>query len=88
MFDPIEPRRQTVFRVDQFSSDPVHLKDYDKGGKQKFSVHLRIETPGQMISSEQHDWDLETALRKTFNNAKNSVKKKFKGDTSTDKFYN
>ena len=65
----------------------IHLKDYDKGGKQKFSIHLRIETPGQMISSEQHDWDLETALRKTFNNAKNSVKKKFRGDSSWDKPY-
>ena len=65
----------------------IHLKDYDKGGKQKFSIHLRMETPGQMISSEQHDWDLETALRKTFNNAKNSVKKKFRGDSSWDKPY-
>jgi len=65
----------------------IHLKDYDKGGKQKFSIHLRIETPGQMISSEQHDWDLETALRKVFNNAKNSVKKKFRGDSSWDKPY-
>ncbi|MBT6774689.1 CBS domain-containing protein [Candidatus Woesearchaeota archaeon] len=65
----------------------IHLKDYDKGGKQKFSIHLRIETPGQMISSEQHDWELETALRKVFNNAKNSVKKKFRGDSSWDKPY-
>ena len=57
----------------------IHLKSYDKqGGEQKFSVNLRIDFPSRVITSSQEDWDLETALRKTFNNAKNTVDKKFK----------
>lgn len=57
----------------------MHLKAYEKeGGRQKFSVNLRIEFPGQMIASSQEDWTLETAVRKTFNNAKNKVESKFK----------
>jgi len=66
----------------------LHVKCHEKDGdRQKYSVHLRIEFPGQMISSSQEDWDIETALRKTFNNAKNSVKKKFRGDSSWGKYY-
>jgi predicted transcriptional regulator len=66
----------------------LHIKEYDKDGtKHKFAVNLRLEFPGQMITSSQEDWDFETALRKTFDNAKNSVRKKFKGDTSWDKPY-
>lgn len=57
----------------------VHVKAYDKPGtRQKYAVNLRIEYPGQVMSSSQDDWDLETALRKTFNNAKNTVGKKYK----------
>jgi len=57
----------------------IHIKSYDKqGGEQKFSVNLRIDFPSRVITSSQEDWDLETALRKTFNNAKNEVDKKFK----------
>lgn len=66
----------------------LHIKEYDKDGtKRKFAVNLRLEFPGQIITSSQEDWDFETALRKTFDNAKNSVRKKFKGDTSWDKPY-
>ena len=57
----------------------VHLKAYDKQGtRQKYSVNLRVEHPGQLLSSSEDDWDLETALRKTFNNAKNTIDKKYK----------
>lgn len=66
----------------------IHLKEYGKGGKQqKYSVHMRLEYPGKIITSEQEDWDLETALRKAFNNAKNEVKSRFRGDSSRRKSY-
>ncbi len=66
----------------------IHIKEYEKDGhKQKYSVHLKIDYPGQVISTNQEDWDVETALRKTFNNAKNNVKSKFRGDSSWDKSY-
>ncbi|HLC88819.1 MAG TPA: CBS domain-containing protein [Candidatus Nanoarchaeia archaeon] len=57
----------------------VHVKAYDKQGtRQKYSVNLRVEHPGQLLNSSEDDWDLETALRKTFNNAKNTIDKKYK----------
>jgi CBS domain-containing protein len=66
----------------------LHVKEYSREGKRhKYSVTMKLEFPGQVITSTQEDWDVETALRKTFNNAKNAVKKKFKGDQSRKKGY-
>ncbi len=66
----------------------MHIKDNSKEGRRnKYSVHLRIEFPGQIITCAQDDWDFERALRKTFNNAKNSLKQKFRGDSSRRKSY-
>ena len=61
----------------------IHLKAYDKDGtRQKYAVNLRVEFPGQIVAVSQDDWDLETALRKTFDNAKNKFKKSFRGNSS------
>lgn len=61
----------------------IHIKEYEKEGHQhKYSVNLRVEFPGQIVTSTQEDWVIETAVRKAFNNAKNYVKKKYKGDGS------
>ncbi len=58
----------------------VHIKEYEKDGKQhKFSVNLRVEFPGKIVTVSQEDWVLETALHKAFDNAKNSLGSKFKG---------
>lgn len=57
----------------------IHLKDYSKEGNQhKYSINLRIDFPGHIITSTQADWNLETALRKTFDNAKNELNSKFR----------
>ena len=55
----------------------LHLKKHDKGGKEKFSVHLKVEFLGKMIASNQEDWDLETAIKKAFNIAQSTAEKKF-----------
>jgi CBS domain-containing protein len=66
----------------------IHIKEYEKDGTQrKYSINLRIESPGRIITVNQDDWDFETALRKTFNNAKNKVRKMYRGDSSWDKAY-
>jgi predicted transcriptional regulator/ribosome-associated translation inhibitor RaiA len=52
----------------------LHLKAYQKEGKQqKYSVHLRVEYPGQILTSEEDDWDVIVAVRKLFTNAKNAL---------------
>lgn len=66
------------YGIDNLLNVIVHLKAYDKGGKQKYSVHLRLEYPGRIISVCQDDWKLITAVRKAFVSAKNEVKKRFK----------
>lgn len=64
----------------------IHIKEYQKdGSRQKYAVNLRVEFPGKVVAVSQDDWDPETALRKTFDNAKNKLKKKFKGDSSRKK---
>ncbi|MAF99422.1 MAG: hypothetical protein CMH61_02310 [Nanoarchaeota archaeon] len=57
----------------------LHVKEYSKDGKKhKYSITMKLEYPGQLITSTQEDWDVVTAVRKTFNNAKNAVNKKFR----------
>lgn len=57
----------------------VHLKAYDKTGtRQKFSVHLRLEAPGQIITSSHDEWDAEPAFRGAFEKMQNELQKKFK----------
>ena len=56
----------------------IHIKDHGKQGKQSnYSVHMRLEFPGQMVTVSQEDWNLETALHKTFANAENMLEGKF-----------
>jgi len=58
----------------------MHIKEYEREGRQhKYSVNLRVEFPSQILTSSQEDWEIETAVRKTFNNAKNKLRGKFKG---------
>ena len=57
----------------------VHIKEYEKDGTQhKYSVSLRVEFPGQIITSTEDDWDVETALRKALENAQNVAEKRFR----------
>ena len=66
----------------------LHLKAHEKDGERhKYSVTLRLETAGQLISCSEHDWDIEVPLRKVFSNAKitaeknSSAEKKVKNST-------
>lgn len=66
----------------------MHFKVYGAGGRrEKYSVHLRIEYPGKLVTVDQNDWDLRSAVHETFANAKNALKKKFRGDSSRRKEY-
>lgn len=49
----------------------IELKQHSKtGNKHKWSVKMQIEFPGRMISSEEHAWDLEEAVHKSFSKLK------------------
>ncbi|MEK6939909.1 MAG: CBS domain-containing protein [Nanoarchaeota archaeon] len=67
---------------DQFSM-VVHIKEYSKGDRErKYSVALHLDAPGQNLNVTQYDWRIETALHKTFDNAKNALKRKLKMEKS------
>ncbi len=49
----------------------LHFKEYIKEGKKpKYSVHLKVEAPGKMISVSEDDWNFDDALHSTFVKAK------------------
>lgn len=65
----------------------VHIKQYSKTGRQhKYSVHLKLEFPGQMVAVDEDDWDIRRAFHKAFSNAKTKVKKMFREEKGTKEF--
>src|SRR3989344_702969 len=64
----------------------VHLKEHTKSGhERKYSISLHVDAPGQQITVTEFDWNLETALHKTFDNAKNVLKRRLRGEKSRSK---
>jgi len=57
----------------------VHIKEYAKeGGKNKYSLHVRVMAPTAIIEScKSQDWDLTRALRKSFEDIQNQIQHKF-----------
>lgn len=61
----------------------LHFKEYQKDARQhKYSIHLRIEYPGKIITASGDDWDMETALHIAFEAAKTEAQKMFQGESS------
>ncbi len=60
----------------------IDTKKYEVEGKRgKYSIHLKIDHPSihnNILAAKQFDWDLATALHKTFDNLLNEIKHKFK----------
>ena len=46
----------------------VHIKSYEKGGtRRKYSIHVKAIAPSRIFASTKgFDWNLETALHKSF----------------------
>jgi len=58
----------------------IHIKEYEKQSKkQRYALILKIESPGQVYTSEhsQKDaWDIKAAVRSAFDNIKIEIMKK------------
>ncbi len=65
--------------IDEEFGVTLHIKEYDKESKkQRYGLYMRINTPGQKICSDrsQRDsWDIETALKKSFDSIKHKLEK-------------
>jgi len=61
----------------------VHIKDHTKSGRErKYSISLHVDAPGQTFTVNEFDWRIEDALHRTFDNAKNVLKRKLKAGRS------
>lgn len=66
----------------------VHIKDHTKSGRErKYSISLHVDAPGRTFTVNEFDWRIEDALHKTFDNAKNVLKRKLKGQKSRKKVF-
>ena len=55
-------------QIKKINSLAVHIKSYDKEGRQKkYSVHVKVIAPTKIfVSTKNHDWDLNKALHESF----------------------
>jgi|TARA_Y100000310_G_scaffold345729_1_gene468928 hypothetical protein len=63
----------------------LDIKKHDPDGKRaKYSIHLKIVHPNikNILTAKQFDWDLKTALHKTFDSLLNEVNHKFKKEVT------
>lgn len=66
----------------------VHLKDHTKSGRErKYSISLHVDAPGQQFTVNEFDWRVEDALHRTFDNAKNVLKRRQRGEKSRKKVF-
>lgn len=55
----------------------IDVKKLAKGGKARFDIRMRLEG-NRFFEAEQEDWDLNLALRKTFENIIHELDHKYK----------
>lgn len=55
--------------IKKINSVAIHIKSYEKEGREKkYSIHVKVMAPtGIFTSTKAFDWNLETALHKSFN---------------------
>ena len=59
----------------------MHAKKHDKTGERcKYSFHVKIQAPENLINVKGDDWILATALHKVLKKVESQVKHKFKNE--------
>lgn len=70
---------EKIFREINADNMVIHAKKHDKAGKRaKYSFHVRIRSPTNLITAKDDDWILATALHKVFEKVKNEAQHTFK----------
>ena len=55
----------------------IHLKEYNLGGKTKFSIHVLVNYSGKSIEADAADWDLKRVVHKVFHKIEEQVEHLF-----------
>lgn len=70
---------EKIFREMDADNMKIHAKKHEKTGKRaKYSFHVKIQTPINLINAKDNDWVLAVALHKVFEKVKNNVQHTFK----------
>ncbi len=57
----------------------IHIKEHDREGKRsRYEVHTRLYLPTQPITAKTENWNLVTAVRKSFDEILEQMEKRFK----------
>lgn len=64
-------------RLKNAESFRIKIKEYTKGGKTKFSIHVLLTYSGKSLEAEASDWDLNRTFHKVFNKIEQEVEHKF-----------
>lgn len=64
-------------RLKDTESFRVHLKEYNLGGKTKFSIHVLASYSGKTIEADAADWDLKRTIHKAFHKIEEQVEHLF-----------
>jgi hypothetical protein len=70
----------------------LHFKSYERGGREKYSVHLLLEFPGgkPIVCTQVYDpvkWDPVAEVHMLLKKARTQISHRFKTDTSFQKSY-
>ncbi|MBS3145399.1 hypothetical protein J4414_01195 [Candidatus Woesearchaeota archaeon] len=57
----------------------VQIRKHEtEGSRNKYSFHIRLESPDVLCTAEEDDWDLKKAVHKVMRNLTNNFQHKFK----------
>ena len=56
----------------------VHAKTYSKEKRRKYTLHVKLESPTKMYTSEAFGWDFKTVVHKAMNRIKTELEKSHK----------
>lgn len=56
----------------------AHTKVYNKEKRRKYSIHLRVDSPTKMYTSEAFGWDFKTVVHKSINRIKKEIESSHK----------
>ncbi len=77
--------------IKTINSIRVHFKEYEKGGRKKYSVQLLIDSPTRPITVNHMyspvQWDPITIIHKLIDKVKRQIAHRFKTDTGYKKAY-
>ncbi len=72
-----EYSKKIEHKLKNLESFRIHLKEYNHGGKTKFSIHILANYSGKSLEADASDWDLKRVCHKVFNKIEQEIEHAF-----------